>query len=640
MTDKWFTARKLAGQPGMPGTDRNVREKASRESWPYQEAVVPGGKQRQYPLSALPPETQVALALREAGPETPVVDKGAVRESLWRSWQTKNDEARARAEERLAAVEAVHTLVAEGRRVNVAVAAVSARTGAGVRSIKRWLADVKGHPKTEWLPLLADAYAGRRSVAECDGPAWEMFKADYLRVEAPAAKACYDRLQRAALAQGWTIPSLPILRRRLEKEIPQQVLVYKRGGREALSKLYPAQQRDVSMLHALQAVNADGHKGDNWVLWPDGTVARPVMVVYQDIYSRKILSWRIDRTENADVVRLAFGDVVDNWGIPAEVLMDNGRGFAGKYLSGGATTRFRFKIRPEDPVGVLKLLGIQIHWATPYSGQSKPIERAFGDVMTERVARHPALAGSYTGNRPDHKPENYKSVAIPLAEYCRVLNEEIALHNARKRDDGIWKGRSFDAVFAESYAQSPIAKATAEQRRMWLLAAESVTIQRRDGTVKLAGNRYWHEALHEHLGQKAVLRFDPDNLHGSVWVYSHDGRYICEAPCLAPTGFFDTAAARAHAKGRKQFIKGTNLAAEAGLQMRPSDVAALLPSAQSAPQPEAKVVRLVSPTSIVVKNRPEKDVALEQAGNDVEVFGQDELRRARAAGIERLRDVG
>ncbi|WP_332460286.1 transposase domain-containing protein [Pseudophaeobacter flagellatus] len=68
--------------------------------------------------------------------------------------------------------------------------------------------------------------------------------------------------------------------------------------------------------------------------------------------------------------------------------------------------RFRFKVREEDPLGVLPLLGIQIHWATPAHGQAKPIERAFRDLASD-VAKDPCFAGAYVGNRPDAKPENY-----------------------------------------------------------------------------------------------------------------------------------------------------------------------------------------------------------------------------------------
>src|SRR3546814_11919637 len=96
--------------------------------------------------------------------------------------------------------------------------------------------------------------------------------------------------------------------------------------------------------------------------------------------------------------RLVFADLFQNWGIPKGLLADNGRAFASKWLTGGAKTRFRFKVRDEDPTGLLVALGVTIHWAKPYRGQSKPIERGFSDLCVaveigrgacgERVGRY------------------------------------------------------------------------------------------------------------------------------------------------------------------------------------------------------------------------------------------------------------
>lgn len=127
--------------------------------------------------------------------------------------------------------------------------------------------------------------------------------------------------------------------------------------------------------------------------WPDGTINRPQIVAFQDLYSGKILSWRVDHDPNKVMVMAAFGELVENWGIPKRCLFDNGREFANKWMTAGAPTRFRFKVREDDPIGVLSLLGIQMHWATPAHGQAKPIERAFRDLASD-VAKDPRFAGA------------------------------------------------------------------------------------------------------------------------------------------------------------------------------------------------------------------------------------------------------
>ena len=59
------------------------------------------------------------------------------------------------------------------------------------------------------------------------------------------------------------------------------------------------------------------------------------MVAFQDLYSGKMVAWRVDRTENSNCVRLAFGDLVERHGIPEYCWLDNGRNFAAKWLTGG-----------------------------------------------------------------------------------------------------------------------------------------------------------------------------------------------------------------------------------------------------------------------------------------------------------------
>ncbi len=430
--------------------------------------------------------------------------------------------------------------------------------------------------------------------ADIDPEAWDFIRTDYLRPEAPCVAACYERLQRAAAQRGWRIPSARTMYRRLE-EIPRPVRLLAREGAERLKQAYPAQERDRSIFHALEAVNADGHKFDLFCTWPDGTIARPVMVAWQDLLSGKILSWRTDRTEHSDLVRLSFGDMVERWGIPSAAWLDNGRGFAAKLMTGGTPNRYRFRVRDEDPLGIIVQTGVKVHWTTPYAGQSKPIERAFRDLC-EYVAKHPAFAGAYTGNSPNAKPENYASRAVPIAEFLRVLDTEIRAHNARPgRRTKMAAGRSFDQVFQASYERVPIRRATAEQRRLWLLAAEGVSASRVDGSVRLAGNRYWTEELSEHAGTRVVIRFDPDALHQCVHAYTLAGAYIGEAECIQAAGFNDTTAARDHARERKRWMRAQREQLAAERRMHALDVAKLLPDTgpddSAGPPPQPKVLR-------------------------------------------------
>jgi putative transposase len=578
------------------GRHKSVIEKrAGKDGWPYQEETTRGGKRRRYDLAGLPADIQAAVLLAQrpvlpvatAKPTRSARDEAQIK-ALWTRYEQVPQHMKDTAQRRLTALQAVQKLVEQGHRMQDARGAVAAQLqrdgvrGASVPSLSRWAASVARLEPQHWVAALVPEYSGGSATADIPEQAWDTFKADYLRLEAPTATSCYDRLQRIAKVTGWTLPSLDTFERRIAK-LPRGVRILAREGEEALMRTFPAQERDRSVFAALEAVNADGHKFDVFVRSPMGDIVRPIMVGVQDLYSGKILGWRMAETESADLARMAFRDAITRYGIPQHAWLDNGRGFASKMLTGGVANRFRFKVREDDPTGVLVGMGIQIHWATPYHGQAKPIERAWRDFC-DRIAKHPEFAGAYTGNKPDAKPENYGSKAIAWDVFVRVVEQEIAAHNARvKRRTRVCGGvHSFDDVFNASYAQSSIRKATDEQLRQLLLAAEVVTADRHDGSVRLSGNRYWSEALSEHAGRKVLLRFDPDALHTEVQVYTMANVYIGRAECIAAVGFADTQAAREHTRARRQYIRATKDQTRAEVRMDAARVAAQLPADEAA----------------------------------------------------------
>jgi hypothetical protein len=512
------------------------------------------------------------------------VDGGA-----WAWLERQPASVRAEAEARLAALDAVEALVAQGLGRRAAVDRVAAQRGLGRATLYRYAQAVAGLPRGDWLPALAPRRGGGRQPAELPDEAWSALTADYLRPSRPAFSDCYRRLAAIAAAEGWRIPSERTLLRRVQA-LPEAPRVLARDGVEALRRLYPAQQRDRGVFHALEAVNADGHRFDVFVRWPDGTVARPELVAFQDLHSGKILSWRVDRAPSWHAVRLAFGDLVERYGIPAHVWLDNGREFAAKRISGGAPNRYRWRLREEEPAGLLTSLGVQVHWTTPYHGQAKPIERAFRD-FAQSIARHPAFEGAYTGPDTTRKPANYGSRAVDLETFLRVLGEGIAEHNARPgRRSPTCAGRSFDETFAASYETAPIRRATEAQRRLWLLAADLVRV-RQDGTIHLYRNRYWAEWLLAHRGRSVTVRFDPEALAEPLHVYAADGRYLGVAECQEAAGFADVAAAQEQARRWRQFLRATREAAALQDRMSLDELVRRLPAVAAAEPPQRRVVR-------------------------------------------------
>lgn len=635
---EWFTATELAELklPDVPCTARGVNSTAKREDWkevlntlqqPLCRRRAGRGGGFEYHYSLLPSRAQLKLTADErrakakaTEPSRKAAKDNRTSADMWSWYEILPDNKKQKAEYRLSILESVKALTRGGLNKNFAVEQIAEDECVSSSSIWNWSRLVDGIARAHWLPYLAPKHIGRTETVECDPQAWAALKADYLRKSEPPFEACYVRLKKLAEEKSWALPSSRTLERRLKSEIPKAVMVHLREGADKLKEMYPPQERDRSMFHALEAVNIDGHKWDVFVKWPDGTISRPLMVAIQDLYSNKCLAWRIDKSENSDMVRLVIADTLRDYGIFEHIYMDNGRAFAAKCISGGTPNRYRFKVKPEEPSGILTNLGIQITWTRPYSGQSKPIERMFREFC-DHIAKHPAFEGAYTGNKPDAKPENYGSRAIPLEDFLAIVEQGIRMHNARpNRRTRVCAGKkSFDQVFNESYSEALIRKCGPDQLRMCLMAAENVRTDRRSGAIKLLDNRYWDECLHNHIGSAVTVRFDPDNLHEEVHVYRLDGSFIGSAECIEAAGFGSSAAARDQAQKFKRFRRATKEAAEIEQTMSLDQYVRMLPDIEDAPKPETKLIRMVAGNT-ALKSDPENEEETETDAYSAEDF--------------------
>lgn len=613
---EWFTSSELADMalPGLPETKSGIIRFAKTHSWADRYTVnrSPLFRQRrakgggmEYHYTVLPQATQMKLVARDMAArkaQSPaagsVPDERGTAQEAWTWFDSLPDAKKAKARDRLRMLQAVQALTRGGLQKNSAVYVVARENGIAPRSIWNWFDLVAGQDCSDWLPYLCPRHRGGGKKAEMPVDAWEMFKADFLRPEQPTGESCYRRLKRIGESDGWELPALRTFLRRIETDVSPITRIYLREGVDRLKQLFPYMERDRSSLHALQGVNADGHKADVMVQWSDDPkdVGRPQIVVIQDLYSNKILSWRVDRSLTSTAVRLAFYDVFRDFGIPEFAILDNGREFAAKLITGGQVTRFRFKHQEGDPVGVLTALNIEVHWTMPYSGQSKPIERAFKDWAGD-FAKDPRFDGAYTGRSPDNKPANYGARAVPIAEFLKVLAEYIAEANARtERRTKVCRGiHSFNQVFDASIKQSLVRRATEEQMTLAMLAAEQVTARRPDGSVWLHDSRFWAEFLIRHIGEKLTLRFDPEDIQAGVRVYRADGVFLGLAPCVEAGSFLSVDQARSHQRNRKDWMRAAKTMAKNEVSMPLADIVRHLPAAPAGPEPVAPAaVRLVA----------------------------------------------
>ncbi|EIA0558308.1 MULTISPECIES: transposase domain-containing protein [Citrobacter freundii complex] len=621
----WVSVKECVGVCGFPQAESNARKKledlvCGRSELRRKRA---GTKAFEYHISVLPPEVRAELlatrGLIETSsglitlPQEPerVAADDLDRQRLWSAWEKATGEQRLHAERRTKAAALVAELMASGvgNRKAITLAAKQLQISEG--TLRNLYYKVKDFSPDLWGPVLLDRRVREKRVtgrsAEISDDAWQFFLGDYLRNEAPFFSKCYERLEIAAETHGWTIPAERTLRRKLEREVDPRIVVATREGENALAQMHPSQQRTVAQLHAMEWINGDGYQHNVFVRWFNGEIIRPKTWFWQDVHSRKIVGWRADVSENSDSIRLSLMDTLKTYGKPQHITIDNTRAAANKWLSGGVPNRYRFKVREDDPMGIIPLLGIKLHWTGVIGGkgwgQAKPVERAFGvGGLGEYIDKHPALAGAFAGENVSSKPENYGSRAVDVETFMEIISEGVAMFNRKtQRKTEMCRGElSFDQAFEQSYSQAVITRLTEEQIRQFMLPAESVRVKPTgEFTMESGGslfgrkNTYWSEQLVSHRSRKITVRFDPRNLHSEVACYDLDGRFLCMAECRAAVAFGDTEAGREHNRARREMMRSTKKAAKALNRMTAIEVNDLLPKTEHAELPERHVVERV-----------------------------------------------
>lgn len=581
----WWTAAEVAEArlPDAPATQQGVEHLAKRSGWrshpewSRQRSGKGGGWEYNWQLFPIAARRKL---LKEATlPDQEAQNASPDLADLQAYYESLPEGVKAKAQHRKKVLGAVLSIEQSGLTRSFAVHQIAKEHKTCTRTIWNWFELVSGQPEADWLYLLAprnQAGARREPKAQCDPEFMDYLKGLFLQLEGPTFAQAYRDTKKIALNNGWAILCDRTARRRMNEQVPRVVQVYAREGIAGLERCFPPMIRSKLDMHAMEHVNADCHKFDVFTEWEDGYVDRCQIVAFQDIYSGKVLSWRIDHTPNEAAVMSAFGEMVESWGIPEHCTFDNGREFAAKWLSGGVKTRYRGKIRDDDPMGVLPLLGIQIHWATPGHGQAKPVERTFRDFASD-IAKDIRFAGAYVGNRPDAKPENYKSRAVPIKDFIRVVDERIKEHNARMgRMSETANGRSFDVTFAESYERSAIRRATDEQKRLWLMGQKTLTMQKNHGRIHAFGNYFWSDWMAEYAGKRVIVRFDIEDLQSGVYIYELTGEFMGFAPCQLAKGFRDLTAAKENARAKAQFRLAHRKMLKAERRLNQKEIAAQL----------------------------------------------------------------
>ena len=300
------------------------------------------------------------------------------------------------------------------------------------RSAERWEKDYR-----EFGPegLYSDYTRGNCSTVTKEQDA--AFKKIYLTQQRPSAQICRDLLE----GQYPEIPSAKAFMRRLTKETPKEVIYLKRYGPKAHNRKFaPYIERDYSTVQPGQIYVMDHCQIDVDIIGPDGKPMFPWATGCADVASRKILAFFLGGPPNAATIILTFCRASLRFGLPRELLIDNGKDFRSRVFSGGVK-RFRMEMDVEQTKSLLFQVGVVPKFALPYSPQTKPIERFFL-TRKERFSRlFPTFRGGNVQERPEELQAIIKSGRVPsLDEFEKIHAEWIeAVFNNSPIEEPGWK---------------------------------------------------------------------------------------------------------------------------------------------------------------------------------------------------------
>jgi len=544
----WAAEAKVLGvdpKMVMPHSERNVRTKADRESWPFRERAKGGGG-REYHLSALPERFRSALArkaLALTAPAAPVqlaFDLPAVTDL--KTYQRSPMEARAALLGHIDNL-VITTGISQGKAITT-------------------LVDLAAHnqlsPDLQKLIPIANARSnGSRTLSRSTVYSWikdrEAAGGNVVALAPKAAPVAERPVWAWTLVKLWSRPTKPGIPEILEvwpadveKPSYDQVRRYlktldaitkNRGrmGPRLLKSIQAYIARDTSELWPGAIFIGDGHTFKREVAHPiHGRPFRPELTSFLDVYTRRWVGWSAALAENTWSVADALRHAVTTTTCCDIVYYDNGSGAKNKTWD-------------DDVTGLIARLSITKLHSAPWSSQARGIVERFHSSVMHKVARQ---AVTYVGQRmdPEARQKVFKAtrkqiaetgssqILTPWKDFIAEIDAAMEVYNDRPHD-GLPKSidpdtgkrrhlsprEMWDMAVMEGWQPDPITSAEAVD-----LFRPAVTRKVNRGLVQLFDNAYFHDALRELHGERVIVGFD---LHDAnkVWVRLRDGRFVCEA---------------------------------------------------------------------------------------------------------------
>ena len=356
---------------------------------------------------------------------------------------------------------------------------------------------------------------------------FDYFKNLYLIEGAPSLYSCWELTLGYAMRETdisrLNFPSHMAFKRKLEREIPKQSIYLARYGESAWNRKYGNYiDRDYSSVICGKVWVSDHAQIDVACLTQDGNVVFPWVTAWRDYKSGKWLGWLLQCGHpNSDHIFQTFYYAAENFGLPEDVIIDNGKDYRSKDFAGGRRV-VRVDSDKIKTTSMLSELNVEVHFALPYNAQTKPIERDFLKIK-ELLSKH--CVGYRGGNvveRPEKLAAEIKAGKIMPFDKFKAIFDDFIINvlNKRPSQGKNHKGLSPNELFNQEFKEK-ITTSRDALKLFCMRTSKNFTIGINGIKDNEFGITYWADWMISKTGLKVYLRRDVQN-YKEAWAFRAD----------------------------------------------------------------------------------------------------------------------
>lgn len=411
--------------------------------------------------------------------------------------------------------------------------------GIPARTFQRWVeAYRKNGTGRKMRALTRKKRRDRGNFRNLEPEIMEAFKKMYLTGEQRKIKTCYYYLSQYF---GEKMPSYQTLLR-YEQTIPRDIKTRMRHGEKRWRDRHePIIRRDLNSYAVAEIYVGDHHEFD-LLVEHEGRLIRPWLTAWLDVRTGAITGWNINTQPSSETIALALAEAIrigadGLGGIPSQIYIDNGKDYRCRRLNGTDIRRDSVKKIgsfdfDEASISFFSEFGIKRTFAKPYLARSKgSIERWFR-TMEQGFGK---FMPGYIASQPKDRPEELQRRVNAFAKGERDFF--VTLGDLRAMFEG-WLDQHYHRKIHSRLNDTPInvwKKYKGEIRTISEKTLQASLWPRAEATIQQSGvnkfgtksqpRYYWHEEIPKHVGQKIIVRYNPEDI-STLYAYLPDGTYL------------------------------------------------------------------------------------------------------------------